>query len=205
MNLDRLTKFIYLTHQFRDIRRSIEVHGGGRPENDMEHSYQVALVAWYLIERDHLELDTAHAISLALVHDLVEAYAGDTNLYAQDGSRATKADREAKAALQLQASWPDFPSLHTLITEYESLATPEAEFVYALDKLITILNNYTDGGRSWHQAGITLEQVKAAKAGKVDRSPAIAQYYQELISKLEASPHLFPDPHNLASPQNLQK
>jgi putative hydrolase of HD superfamily len=191
MDLTRLFEFTHLTHKLRNIQRDIDVHGGGRAENDMEHSYQLALVAWYLAQRDHPELDISRIIALALVHDLVEAYAGDISAYAPPEVLAGKAQSEAQAITQLAQDWPDFPALHELISEYENHTSPEAEFVYSLDKIVPILNNYTDNGRGWRQKHIGLAQVRAAKDHKADRSPAAAPYYRELIAELEKSPHLF--------------
>lgn len=191
MDLDRLIDFVNFTHALRKVERSIEVHGSRRRENDQEHSYQLALVAWFLAEHDHLELDNARIVGLALVHDLIEVHAGDTYAYANKKVIQSQPERERLAVAQLKQDWPDFPSVHTLIAEYESCQTPEAQFVYSLDKLVPMLNNITDDGRPWRAKGIKLEQVRRVKSGKADRSPFVAQYFHELMNKLENSPELF--------------
>jgi len=192
MELERLIEFVQFTHQIRSVERAIRVHGSTRAENDMEHMFQVALVAWFINERRGLGFDTGKLLQLALVHDLLEVHAGDTNAYASAKHLATKADREAAAITALKAQWPDFPVIHQLIAEYESLSTPESRFVYSLDKLITIINNYTDQGASWHSEQISLADVKQAKASKVDRDPTIAAYYADIMEVLAAHPELFP-------------
>ena len=52
MDLKELLKFVELTHQFQKIERTILIPKEERKENDLEHSAQLALVAWYLVERE---------------------------------------------------------------------------------------------------------------------------------------------------------
>jgi putative hydrolase of HD superfamily len=191
MDLERLVDFVHFTHAIRKIERAIEVHGGSRAENDQEHSFQLALVAWFLNEHDHLQLDTSRIIGLALVHDLLEVHAGDTYAYAKSDIIKSQTYREKQAVEKLKEDWPDFPSIHELIAEYEACATPEAKFVYSLDKLLPMLNNYTDTGRSWKNKGVKLEHVRAVKTGKADRSPFVADYFNNLMKQLEAHPEFF--------------
>ena len=50
------------------------------PENDTEHSYNLAMTAWYLAKW-FPELNRDLLIRYALVHDLVEVHAGDTYIW----------------------------------------------------------------------------------------------------------------------------
>ena len=192
MDIQRLTDFVRLTHQYRSVQRSIDIAGGARSENDLEHAAQLALLAWYINDKDHLGLDTYRLLGLSLVHDLAEIHAGDTYVYGDESRIASQRQREAEAIAKLAHDWVDFPSIHELIAEYEAGETPEAKFVYSLDKLVPVLNNLTDGGRSWRQKGVSLDQVKAAKTGKADRSPHVAPYLTAIMAELERSPQLFP-------------
>lgn len=192
MDLKRLTEFVQLTHKFQAVLRVIDIPGGTRAENDLEHTCQLAFVSWYLNEKDHLGLDPYRVLGLALVHDLVEIHAGDTYAYGDKARLQDKAAREARAAAQLAKDWSDFPPIHDLITEYEAGETPAAKLVYSLDKLLPMLNNYLDGGRSWRAKGVEFAEVKAFKTGKADRSPAVAPYFKALLHKLERSRQLFP-------------
>lgn len=192
MDFQRLTEFVRLTHQYQAVQRAMVVNGGSRSENDLEHAAQLALVAWYINDKDRLGLDPYRLLGLSLAHDLAEVHAGDTYVYGDQAHIASQRDREAEAIKKLAADWADFPSLHQLIAEYEAGQTAEAKFVYSLDKLIPTFNNYLDGGRGWQQKGVRFDQVKAVKTGKADRSLYAVPYFRAMMTELERSPQLFP-------------
>jgi putative hydrolase of HD superfamily len=190
-DLQNLIEFIAFTHEIRKVKRAMLLEDYQTNENDAEHCYQLALTAWYLIEKDNLKLDQNKVISIALIHDVAEAYAGDTTAFASAEDRSAHAKREAEAIAKLKSDWPAFTSMHELIEEYELRKTDEAKFVYALDKLVPIINNYIYEGKAWKVQGITLDRVKEIKAGKVDLSEVISKYYKDLVMLLEAKPELF--------------
>jgi putative hydrolase of HD superfamily len=118
------------------------------------------------------------------VHDILEVHSGDTPVYGSQELLASKAEREQAAVRQLKIDWPELVIMHKLIEEYEAKLSPESKFVYALDKLIPIFNNYLDDGRSWHHNHVTFEQLLKVKAGKVDVDPTIKDYYEQLLEFL---------------------
>lgn len=203
-DIDSLLEFVKFTHDIRAVKRSMLVRGENQLENDSEHSYQVAMTALYLIEHDKLELDVFRAMAMALVHDILEVHSGDTYIYGSGDELASKAEREAEAVITLRQQWPELKLMHELIDEYEARETGESKFVYALDKLLPMANNYLDNGRSWKRESIapadgrgpkrtpiTVERVIAAKAGKVSVDPTVNAYYLELIERLKAHPEIF--------------
>jgi putative hydrolases of HD superfamily len=157
----------------------------------MEHMYQLALTAWYLLEKDGLKFDKQKVVCMALVHDIVEAYTGDIPTYSPKHNHPSREENERLAAEKLKREWPEFGSLHALIEEYEKRESPEAKFVYALDKLMPMLNNYIYGGRIWKKIGLDLDWLKSSKAGKIDVSPEIYDYYQQMLELLNKHPELF--------------
>lgn len=194
MELQRLIDYIELTHRFQRIERRVSRVGEERFENDAEHSYQLAMAAWYLNEADGLGMDTGKLLRYALAHDFVEVYAGDTFAYTRDAqARATKAAREEAAAARLRAELPAFSDLHDFVHAYEAHADREARFVYALDKILPTINIYLDSGRDWHTDLITLDMIRAYKTSKVAVSPEIVPYFEELMGLLVAQPGLFPE------------
>ncbi len=128
---------------------------------------------------------------MALVHDVAEAYAGDTTAFASAQELAAHKDRERQAINKLGQDWPGFTSLHELIEEYEKHETPEVKFVYALDKLISVVNNLLYEGKVWKKEGRTLMQLKQIKEGKVEMSPEVNNYYNQILAVLEKRPDLF--------------
>lgn len=158
-------------------------------ESDTEHSYNLAMTAWFLAPYfPHLDPDAI--IRLALVHDMVEIHAGDTYAYAEQEILDTKAAREAAALKKLQQEWPDFPGLTATIHAYEQRDTEEAKFVYALDKIMPMLVIYLSDGYTWKREGVTLEKQHNAKKDKIAVSPEIKSYYDALHELLQAVPDI---------------
>jgi putative hydrolase of HD superfamily len=77
-DIHRLIAFEELLLRFRTIERMIPLPFSSQEnENDAEHSYALAMTAWFLAPHfPHLDRD--EVIRMALAHDLVELYAGDT-------------------------------------------------------------------------------------------------------------------------------
>jgi putative hydrolase of HD superfamily len=193
--IDRLLQLQQMLNSFSGVERAIiSPHDKGqrvRWENDVEHSYALAMFAWYLASRTE-GIDVAKCINYALVHDLVEVYAGDTFAYETSISRRnSKQRREEEARQKLRSEWADFDGLNHAIEAYERLEDKESRLVYALDKLLPILMNMLDGGKSWQYHQITLEMLKEYKTAKVAISPEIKKYYDQLLAMLEAEPDYF--------------
>ncbi len=182
--LDQLLQLVRLTHQFRDVERIILKDGKNAWENDAEHSYQLAMLAWYIVEIDKLPLNASKVIQIALVHDLVEVYAGDTPIFGDEELLATKQAREMAAMLQLKKEFPLFQGMNNLIEEYESQTSLEARFIKALDKLEPVINIFLDQGRLWKVKGITLQRLLDAKDVIPQISSELAPYYKELRTML---------------------
>ncbi|MDO8551576.1 MAG: HD domain-containing protein [bacterium] len=183
--LNSLFDFVRFTHLFQKIERVILVPGKDRWENDAEHSYQLALVAWYVVTHEHLKLDLSKVVFLALVHDLVEAYAGDTFIYDSPEVLSQKQKREEEAIKLLKKNFPDFTSLHSFIEEYEARKTAESKFVYALDKFLPMINIYLDGGETWQRKEITLEQIVENKTSRVAVYPELVPHFERLVKILK--------------------
>ena len=180
-SLESLLDFVLFTHAIRKVKRAMWVKDEEQFENDAEHGYQLALVALYIIETDKLSLDPYKAMGVALVHDIIEVHAGDTPVFGKAEYIASQKEREAEARKLLRKQWPNLKLLHALIDEYEAGQSLESKFVYALDKLLPMLNNYLDNGRNWKRQKVNFNQVIAIKTGKVDSDPTINKYYQKAL------------------------
>ncbi|HUC87441.1 MAG TPA: HD domain-containing protein [Candidatus Saccharimonadales bacterium] len=190
MDIQEVLSFCELLVQFGEVDRRLLLPSGTRDENDAEHSYTLAMTAWYIITKAKLPLDVNRALKYALAHDLIETYAGDTFIY--DKARTSdKAHREHLAAEILQRNYPDFEELHQLIQRYEQRSDDEARFIYALDKVIPVLIIYLGGGKSWQRDKITLEMLRRHKQAKVAESATVANLWEQLLALLEKQPELF--------------
>lgn len=185
--LEKLIKFTKLLNEFRAVERVLRVPGQDRYENDTEHSYNLAMMAWYIVSSTKNNLDQDKVIRYALVHDFLEVYAGDTYIYSEDAAHlASKHEREAAAIAKLRETLTEFPDLHATIDAYEARSDAESRFVYALDKIEPVLHMYLDGGRTWKEAKIGLERVYESKKDKVSLSPEIKPYFDELMELLKS-------------------
>lgn len=188
--LTGILKFVELTHKFEQIKRKIYATGENRQENNAEHSYQTAMVAWYLFSTQSLKLNFELVIKYALLHDLVEVYAGDPHFF-DHKAREQKKEKERLSAIRLKEEFPEFLELHALIAQYDKKSDPESRFVSALDKLIPIMNVYLDNGRSWQEDGFTLDMIMTTKTPQIAISPEVDQAFQALQKKLAEKPELF--------------
>ncbi|MCA9301412.1 HD domain-containing protein [Candidatus Nomurabacteria bacterium] len=134
----------------------------GVPENDVEHSYSLGLVARYLADRFYPDLNLDLVVSFCMIHDAPERYANDTpTLGISEYDRARK---EADEAVATQRLLLEFPESHADVLErYEKQEEPETKFVRLVDKLMPLIMNIVgDGRRSLGWYGIkTYDQLQA--------------------------------------------
>jgi putative hydrolase of HD superfamily len=193
-DIHRLLELQNVLLQFRAIERSIYLPPGtDKHENDVEHSYSLAMAAWFL-SQSFPELESDKVIRLSLVHDLIEVHAGDTYAYSDDVTLSTKEAREKEAFHKLSQEWQDFPEMLTAIEEYEARQTAEAKFVYALDKIQPAMLDYLNQGVGWRKLGITHAMFRTEKDRKVPVSPQANEYMDQLHEALEPFKHLFAEP-----------
>lgn len=175
----------------RDLPLPIQNH---RNENDAEHSWSLALLACSLAPEIDPQLDVGKICQYAVVHDLVEVYAGDTSVLAPGSELASKAVREAAALWQIKQRFTKFPWLTRTIEAYEKKADDEAVFVYALDKFLALLLLYEDGGYYYRHHKISKKRFDRQfrpHREKAHAHPAIGQYYDQLRDLFDALPELF--------------
>ncbi|KND49511.1 MAG: Hydrolase (HAD superfamily) [Parcubacteria bacterium C7867-008] len=182
MKLDRVLLFTELLQDFQKVDRVIHVPGlGERWENDVEHSYSLAMLAWYLVSSEKLPLDADMVLKYGMIHDLVEVYAGDTYIYGTEEHLASKHEREQLAAEKLKQVFPEFDDLHSLIEQYEKREDAESKFIYALDKLQPIIHIYLGGGKTWKDMNVTLAMAIENKTPKIAIDPHVTECYEELL------------------------
>ena len=95
---DRLRKqlaFILELDQEKNILRQTHLSNHGRRENDAEHAWHMAIMAYLLQEYSNAPIDVAKVMLMCLLHDVVEIDAGDTYAYDEKGKETQKAREEA--------------------------------------------------------------------------------------------------------------
>ncbi len=142
---ERLRKqmdFILEVDKIKNISRQTYIAGGERKENDAEHSWHLALMAYLLSEYSEQKVDVAKTMAMVLIHDIVEIDAGDTYAYDPVGNE-TKRAREVAAANRIFGLLPEDQrnTLMDLWEEFEKMETPEAKFAAALDHIQPVMLN----------------------------------------------------------------
>ena len=79
----------------KNILRQTHLSGHGRRENDAEHAWHMAVMAYILREYANEEVDIAKVMLMCLIHDIVEIDAGDTYAYDEENLKTQKAREDA--------------------------------------------------------------------------------------------------------------
>ena len=144
----------------KNIFRQTHLSGHGRRENDAEHAWHMALMAYLLCEYSNEPVDITRVILMCLIHDIVEIDAGDTYAYDAAGLSTQKA-REDAAKERIFSLLPDDQKagLMALFDEFEAYETPESKFAHSMDNLQPLMLNNSNGGADWREHGVSSEQV----------------------------------------------
>lgn len=144
----------------KNIFRQTHLSGHGRKENDAEHAWHMAIMAYVLREYSNEKIDVAKVMLMCLIHDIVEIDAGDT--YAYDAEKLkTQTAREDAAKERIFSLLPDEQKeeLIALFDEFEAFETPESKFAHAMDNLQPLMLNNSNGGADWKEHEVTAQQV----------------------------------------------
>ena len=168
----------------KNIFRQTYLADGNRKENDAEHCWHMAVMAILMSEYANEDIDLLHTISIILVHDLVEIYAGDTYAYDTKGNE-DKREREIAAADKLFAILPNDQrdKFRALWDEYEEGVTPEAKFAASMDRIQPLMLNNASGGRSWEEHKVKASQVYGRNAKTAEGSESLWKYADENFIK----------------------
>ena len=144
----------------KNIFRQTHLSGDGRRENDAEHSWHMAVMAYLLREYANEQVDISRVMLMCLIHDLVEIDAGDTYAYDTENQK-TRKEREDKAKDRIFSLLPDEQKAEftALFEEFETNETAEARFAHAMDNLQPLLLNNSNDGKDWREHSVCAEQV----------------------------------------------
>lgn len=158
--LAQIIEFCKLIDKEKFITRHTLLTDGQRLENDAEHSWHIAVMALLLSEYANEKIDLLKVISILLVHDLVEIYAGDTFAYDQEGKK-TQRQREAQSADRLFTQLPpDLANkLRALWDEFEESNTIESKFAHTLDNIQPMMLQHATNGKTWRKDHRKLSEV----------------------------------------------
>ena len=144
----------------KNIFRQTSLSGHGRKENDAEHAWHMAIMAYLLREYANEEVNITKVMLMCLIHDIVEIDAGDTYAYDAEGLKTQKA-REDAAKERIFSILPQDQKeeLTALFDEFEAYETAEAKYAHSLDNLQPLILNNSNEGGDWKEHGVTAETV----------------------------------------------
>ena len=187
-NMERFEKqlnFIREIDKEKMIKRQSYITDSETHEDDAQHAWHMAIMTLLLKEYANEDIDVLKTVTMLLIHDLVEVYAGDTYAYDEEGKK-TQAEREAKAADKLYGLLPEDQGeyLKNLWLEFEEQKTPEAKFARTMDCFQPLILNDATDGRAWKEHGVKRSQVLKRNERVTFGSETIWEYEKEnLIEK----------------------
>lgn len=182
--LQKQIDFILEIDKEKNITRQTSLSGHGRKENDAEHAWHMAIMAYLLKEYANEEVDIAKVMIMCLIHDVVEIDAGDTYAYDDEGL-ATQKIREDAAKERIYSLLPQDQKeeLISLFDEFEENQTSEARFAHTMDNFQPILLNNSNGGSDWAEHGVKADKVYGRQSKSREGSEKIFEVIDSIIKK----------------------
>ncbi len=166
----------------KNVFRQTHLSGHGRAENDAEHAWHMAVMAYLLKEYSNEQIDIGKTMLICLIHDIVEIDAGDTYAYDEEGKKTQK-EREEKAKERIFSLLPEDQAdeLKSYFEEFEAQSSPEARFARAMDNLQPLMLNSSNDGGDWKAHGVTAEQVYKRQSKTLPGSKRLYEVTDEIL------------------------
>lgn len=160
--LDAQLAFLEEADRLKSILRASKLIDNSRRENSAEHSWHIMLYALVLADQAGPDVDIARVLRMLLIHDIVEIDAGDAPIHGTV-DHALMAAKEAAAADRLFGLLPEDQAreFRALWDEFEAAESADARFAKAIDRVQTPVANLANGGGTWTEYSVTLDQLDA--------------------------------------------
>lgn len=182
--IDQIVEFCRVIDREKFVQRRTFLTDGERLENDAEHAWHMAVMALLLSEYSNERIDVLKVVSILLIHDLVEVYAGDTFAYDEEGKKSQR-ERELAAADKLFTQLPEDlgTRFRGLWDEFEAWETTEAKFAHSLDNFQPLMLQHASNGRAWREGGRKLSEVLKRNEKSAEGSQELWDYaFEKFIS-----------------------
>ncbi|MCG8335215.1 MAG: HD domain-containing protein [Proteobacteria bacterium] len=184
MKIESIVNFLKVIEQFKTCERTCRTTDNSRPESDAEHTWHLATFL-LLLEDDFEDIDFNKVLKIALIHDLPEIFAGDTNPYRGDTSN--KEENEKQAAQKLFSLLPDNPrrSFEALFQEYLEQNTIESQIVKSADKLMPLIQNICTNKTysSYRELEVQHQEVKDYMDSYFQSDGILRDFYTRLLDE----------------------
>ncbi len=158
--MEHLHQLQSILNSYTTLERRHYISNTDRHEDDASHSLSVAMICWHYHAKLHLShLSEVKIFKYALIHDLVEVYAGDVATHASAEARKQKEIDEAHALRRLTDEFAHDTDLIAHLHNYQHLSDEEARFVWTCDKIQAYIQGSLDNWRPYLEYHRTLEQV----------------------------------------------
>lgn len=184
---DRMRKqieFALLMDKQKNIFRQNHLADNSRRENDAEHAWHMAVMAYLFREYANEDIDISKVILMCLIHDIVEIEAGDTYAYDEEAKKSQR-EREDIAKKHIFGMLPSDQGreLEALFDEFEAQETAEARFAKAMDNLQPVLLHEANGGGDWKEHEVTKEQIMRRQEKTRRGSEELFEVIKDIIDK----------------------
>lgn len=184
---DRMRKqieFALLMDKQKNIFRQNHLADNSRRENDAEHAWHMAVMAYLFREYANEDIDISKVILMCLIHDVVEIEAGDTYAYDEEAKKSQR-EREDIAKKHIFGMLPSDQGreLEALFDEFEAQETAEARFAKTMDNLQPVLLHEANGGGDWKEHGVTKEQIVRRQEKTRHGSEELFEVIKDIIDK----------------------
>ncbi len=189
--LERQLAFALEIDKEKNVFRQTSLSGHGRKENDAEHAWHMAIMAYLLREYANEDVDIAKVMLMCLIHDIVEIDAGDTYAYDEENLKTQKA-REDAAKERIFSMLPDDQKAEftALFDEFEDCRTAESKYAHAMDNLQPLLLNNSNDGGDWKEHGVTSAVVRRRQEKTRLGSEALYEVTDRIIRENVAKKNL---------------
>lgn len=153
----------------------------GRRESVAEHTWQMALMAVLIHKYLSQPVDLEKTLKMILIHDLIEAEAGDIPFFEKSERKDAKQKMETQAIENIKATLNSETGdeIYGLWHEFEKGATPEARFAKALDNLEVQIQHNLAQFETWEEIEYDLVYNKMDKHCEYD------PFLMELCNKIK--------------------
>lgn len=184
MILEQTISFLKEVEQFKAVTRTCQTTAPNRAESDAEHTWHLVMLLMTLENELH-GVDFTKVLKLALIHDLPEIYAGDTNPYRDNADN--KEEAEQLAAEKLFALLPKDveSSFMALFQEYETQETIESRIVKSADKLMPLIQNLctNESYSSYRKLDVPYNEAKSYLDAYFQPDGVLTELYGKLLTE----------------------
>lgn len=184
--IKQIYNLLEITEKLKWTQRWLHTKEMQRKESTAAHSWNLTLLVFITATELNIDVDVNKAIKIALVHDLVEALAGDTDQSLIFFGKKTKEDKQNEELAAMKEIIKTAPKksgleIEKLWLEYEKAETREARFVKALDKIECINHMLCQGHENYDHPELIAPFPRKA----VEKFPELLPMYQELLARLK--------------------